>query len=174
MIRLEPGENILIVIRRHWFSLARPMTFFLTLLIAPPLTLAFAPKFFPAIFAEPLTPYLSFFLALYLAGLLLYTLITWMAYYLDSWIITNQRIIDIEQHGLFHREVKETTLDRVQNVTIEIPGFVPTLLGFGDIRVETAGQGILLIKTVPHLEEAKNIILKYSQQSREPLRAPSP
>ena len=166
MIVLEPSEELLLVMRRHWYVLAGQFTLFIALLLLPSLALIAARRFAPAIFGQPLAPYLYFFLALYLAGLILYALIIWTAYYLDSWIITSRRIIDIEQYGLFHREVKEINLDRVQNVTVEIPGFVPTLLGFGDIRVETAGQGVLLIKTVPHLEEAKTLILKYSQFQR--------
>ncbi len=165
MLSLEPDEKILLVIRRHWFSLTREMTFLFILLITPSLLLSIMPKLFPAVSSARLAPYLYFFLSLYLAGLLLYALIIWMAYYLDSWIITSRRIIDIEQYGLFRREVKEITLDRVQNVTIEVLGFVPTILRFGNIRVETAGQGILNIMMVPHLEEAKELILKYSQRT---------
>ena len=40
------------------------------------------------------------------------------------WIITNDRILDIEQHGLFARTVSELRLHRVQDVTAEIKALI--------------------------------------------------
>lgn len=165
-ISFEPGEAILMVLRRHWFALAPRLAVFLAFLLAPSILLLALSLASPAGAKLVASPIILFFLALYLAAMLLWALILWMDHYLDAWVITDRRVIDIEQRGLWHREIQEITLDRVQNVAVEIPGFAATFLGFGDIRVETAGQGVLWIKTVPHLEEAKRLILKHSQLQR--------
>jgi uncharacterized membrane protein YdbT with pleckstrin-like domain len=64
----------------------------------------------------------------------------WTDYYLDVWIITNKRIFDIDQQGIFRREVSVTNLERVQDVTVSVNGIFATFLKFGDIHVQTAGS----------------------------------
>lgn len=164
MLDLSPNETVLLVIRRHWYVFAGSAAVFIILLVIPPVILALIPVIFPMPDSTAFKPVVNFFLALYLAGLLAYILVKWLDYYLDVWIITDQRIIDVEQRGLFHREISEIALDRVQNVTVEIPGFMATLLKFGNIKIRTAGQGEFTIFQAPDFERAKDLILRYSQQ----------
>lgn len=167
MLHLFPQETILLVMRRHWVVFLGPTIIFIILLIAPPLAIVVGPRFFPALGEPEVALIVNFFLALYVLGLLAYLLVLWIAYYLDVWIITDQRLIDIEQHGLFHREISEIAMDRVQDVTIEIPGFIPTLLQFGNIKIRTASQGEFTISDVPDYYRAKDLILKYSRLLRQ-------
>ena len=88
----------------------------------------------------------------------------WADYYLDMWIITTERIIDINQLGLFSREISEIPLRHVQDVTIEVHGIIETFLKFGTIKIQTAGEREFTIDTVPRLYEAKDLILKYSRE----------
>lgn len=69
---------------------------------------------------------------------LLFTI--WLDYYLDVWVVTNQRILNIDHDGLFHRKISEQQLSRVQDVTTEISGFLQTTMNFGDIHVQTAAE----------------------------------
>ena len=84
----------------------------------------------------------------------------------DTWIITSRRIIDIEQQGLFSRHVAEIPLSRVQDITIEVNGILETLLRFGTIRIQTAGERDFFINDVPRLQELKNIILTQLEDIR--------
>jgi hypothetical protein len=61
-------------------------------------------------------------------------------YYLDTWIVTTERIINIEQLGLFSRVISTLHLNQVQDVTAETHGFFPTILTYGDVHVQTAGS----------------------------------
>ena len=45
-------------------------------------------------------------------------------YYLDTWIVTTERIISIEQKGLFERTASELDLISVQDATAEVHGFL--------------------------------------------------
>lgn len=162
MLTLAPHEEVLISIRRHWVVFIGPTTMFVILLIVPPIAFIFGPSYIPNLNVLVIRPLLDFAIAVYIMFILTYALVLWMAYYLDVWIITNQRIIDIEQVGLFTRHVSEMTMDRIQNVTVEIPGFVATVLGFGNIRIETAGEGEFNIMDVDEYEKAKDLIVKYS------------
>ena len=57
-------------------------------------------------------------------------------YYLDVWYVTSDRLVDIEQKGLFHRDEAVLRLDNIQDVAIASKGIIQTLLGFGNIRVK--------------------------------------
>ena len=162
MLTLEPNEKVLLMIRRHWFVFLGPTIMLIVLLIVPPIALVLAPSYLPASSDPRVLPIVNFSLAVYVMVLLTYALVLWMAYYLDVWIITTQRIIDIEQRGLFVRTISEMNMDRIENVVVEIPGFIATLLGFGTIRLETAGEADFTIDVVSDYEQAKDLIVKYS------------
>jgi hypothetical protein len=72
-------------------------------------------------------------------------LIVWMGLFgaftrnfLDVWILTNKRIVVIEQHTFFRREVLSLVLEQVQDVRSEVRGFFETIFGFGTIDVDSA------------------------------------
>ncbi|MBI2984572.1 MAG: PH domain-containing protein [Candidatus Kerfeldbacteria bacterium] len=54
-------------------------------------------------------------------------------------LITNQRIIDIDQQGFFQRTVAEAAYDKIQDVRYASRGLWQTLFRFGSIVVQTAG-----------------------------------
>lgn len=55
-------------------------------------------------------------------------------------LVTNEHIVDIDQVTIFRRSVATLTLGRIQDVSAEIAGPVQTLLQYGTITVQTAGQ----------------------------------
>src|SRR5690606_31415112 len=61
-------------------------------------------------------------------------------YFLDVWIVTDQRIINIEQRGMFNREIAEHDLDKIQDVSGLQKGFFQTLFSYGYVHVQTAGE----------------------------------
>lgn len=60
-------------------------------------------------------------------------------YYLDIWIVTNDRIVDIQQSGLFKRTVAELDLKQVQDVTSQTIGIFGTFFNYGTVGIQTAG-----------------------------------
>ncbi len=58
----------------------------------------------------------------------------------DLYAVTNDRLIDIEKLPLgFRSKRTETTFDKVQNVSYEIPHPIATLLNYGTVIIYTAG-----------------------------------
>lgn len=160
MITLGENEKIILEVRKHWFLVAAPSLSFIILLLVPPLVLFFLPLAERALPSPATIPFAHFILTLYSMIILLLFFLMWTNYYLDMWIITSERIIDIEQHGLFQREISEIPLSRVQDVTIEVRGIIETFLKFGTIRIQTAGEREFFIRGVPRLYEIKDAILK--------------
>jgi hypothetical protein len=164
---LEPGEAVLKEVRKHWFL------FVLGLL--PYLVLAFVPFLIPpAIRLVPQLAALSHFsgwgtplarLALGMWWLLLWSsaFSAFTQYFLNAWIITNQRIVEIEQQGFFDREVSSLLLNRIQDVTIDTRGLMHSLLDIGDINVQTAGTiDRFTMDNVPNPPALRDIILQHA------------
>jgi hypothetical protein len=160
MIQLNPNEKILLVLHKHWVVVLGKALVFLLLVIAPlvGITLLSSSSFQITIPVSVVV----FSFCVYLMVLVLLMFLFWLDYYFDVWIITTERIIDIEQYGLFHREVSEFMLIHVEDVSIEIPGILATFMKFGTITIQTAGEESFKITQVPRIYEAKNLILQYS------------
>jgi uncharacterized membrane protein YdbT with pleckstrin-like domain len=97
----------------------------------------------------------------YLWVLVIWTVmyVSWTDYYLDTWTITDKRIIDINQNGLFSRQVSALHIDKVQDVSVEIKGVLWTLLGIGNVKVQTAGSDdVFVIPDVQSPNKIKELI----------------
>lgn len=154
MIILKDGEKILAVIHRHWIVIAGKMTLVIMLLLPAAGAIVFISAL-PQNFAG----FLLYAVVIYLLFVLFLAFSFWIDYYLDMWIITDKRIIDIEQIGLFKREASEIPFFRVQDVTVSIPGFLATLLKFGTLTIQTAGEQNFYIRDIASVYETKEIIM---------------
>lgn len=81
-------------------------------------------------------------------GLLLF-FPSWIAWKFSVFIITDQRLIQITQKGMFKRSVVDFALNQIQMVNYEINGFQETLLGYGTIMIQTF-VGDLTIHDIHH------------------------
>ena len=166
MLTLSDNEQVLKIVHKHWFVMIGPIITFAALVTAPAIVLVLLP-FITRGFDQALIEILvNFSLSLYIMLLIIFMFLIWMDFYLDMWIITSKRIIDIEQRGLFSREISEIPLVHIQDVTLEVHGIMRTFLRFGTIRLQTAGEREFAIRDIPHLYEIKDLILKYSQIER--------
>lgn len=157
MIALYPNEKILMVVHKHWIVFFSKILIVAILLIAP---ITLAGFFFGSgVINDNAIVYIRFFAITYLMVIMLVAFLFWMDHYLDLWIITNERIIDVEQHGLFRRETSEFAIEKVQDITVEVPHMVATFLKYGNLRIQTAGERSFTIKDVPHIYEIKKIIM---------------
>ena len=81
--------------------------------------------------------------------------------------ITNQRVIDIDQHGFFERNVAETGFDKIQDVRYTIRGLWPTIFRFGTVVIQTAGTTTNLeLTAVQHPVDLQRLITDLQRQSR--------
>ncbi|TSC78868.1 MAG: hypothetical protein G01um101433_58 [Parcubacteria group bacterium Gr01-1014_33] len=159
MITLHENETILAVVHKHWFSLLRQMVIYAIPFLLLAFLLFFASALPFGLDFEAILPFSQFLSALTLFILILVLFLAWTDYYLDMWIISNERIIDVEQEGLFSREVADIPLSHVQDVTIEITGPIQTFLRFGTIRIQTAGEREFTIDEIPELNRIKELVL---------------
>lgn len=161
----KEGEQILMVLRRHWFNVFQNlfsiliMTF---LLIGSYLLL---PVFFPILSTPEFNGIFLFLENLFAMIIWILFFLVWIDYYFDVWIITNRRVVDVKQKGLFSREVSEVELEKIQDITTDVKGVIPTFLNYGDVYIQTAGEKErFAFEEVPDPYEIKDVVMNLRQQ----------
>lgn len=142
-LHLDPGETILLEIRKHWFVFVWHTLASLTGAVLPLIIFTSFEILLPDNFLALLNSHLPVVIFVYMLWLLImWTVffIQWTNYYLDVWYITEKRIIDVEQKHMFHREVSNLRFDKIQDISIEVKGVLATFLNFGDLKVQTAAE----------------------------------
>lgn len=141
-IALEPDEKIIATVRKHWFVIGTEIgvivlfgllpLFLLFGFMSLPSSSILAPVF------ELYFPYVLFGVASWLLLSTIAATTAWTHYYLDLWVITDRRIIVIDQVHFFNRKVSNFRLERLQDIKVSVTGIIPTLLNYGTIRAQTA------------------------------------
>jgi len=86
----------------------------------------------------------------------------------DLYMVTDERIVDIEKRPLFFSEERrEATLGVIQNVRFEMPNPLAAILNYGDVRVQTAGAGEFTFNQVPNPREVQQEIFRRIEAFRQ-------
>lgn len=72
----------------------------------------------------------------------------YLLWYFSIFIVTNERIRQISQKGLFKKTIVDLGLDKIQSISVNIPGAIAGIFGYGTILIQTA-VGDLVISQVP-------------------------
>lgn len=148
----EQNEKIIFFLRRHPYVIAKTVFIYFVLGFLPWLAYSYIKNEWlhlsdgqiGLVFLRLLivTFYLFWWLLLYYS---------WLDYFLDIWIVTNHRVLNIEQRGMFNRIMAEHKLFRIQDVMSEQKGILPTFFDYGEIHIQTAGsEKIVIFEQVPH------------------------
>jgi len=169
-LHLESDEHVILEVRKHWIVFighALTLSFFA---VFPPFVLPYVEEFFPTSadinISGNLPALLLFLYLLWVLFLWISFFIEWTKYYLDVWYVTGRRIIIVDQKDIFHREVSNIRFEKVQDVTLDVDGFIPTLLKFGNIRVQTASENSqeFYMNSVRHPEVVRKIIFSHQNK----------
>lgn len=171
----EPDEKIILVLHRHWFVFLGKLGLSLVLAVLP-----LAVGVILKIQAGWQLADGSFGFGLAVMALGLYELFIWMLafgfwldYYLDYFLMTDRRVVDIEQSGLFDRSVAELRLYRIQDVTSVVKGFWPTMLRYGNVYIQTAGEKERFIfEQVPHPDVVVKKLLEMTDKIDDQVERP--
>lgn len=180
MFKLEENEKIIKVLRRHYFVMLPIILTIFVFAILPFFTYSvitsevFAKSFpftadydFSSLFKDFISKWGVFSYSIWILILWIFLFIEWTDYYLDLWVITNKRILDVEQRGFFRREVTSFGYDYIQDITIETKGFIQTMLKFGTLHIQTAGHNKeILIRDASNPENARALILDLQHRSK--------
>lgn len=113
------------------------------------------------------------------AVLITYFVLMFHNYYLSIQIVTTERVIDIDQTGLFNREENTMPLVNIQDVSFKMAGFWGTIFNFGNVIIQTAGEGAdsangaedtingFTFNNVPHPKEVSEVLSKVFYDNEE-------
>jgi uncharacterized membrane protein YdbT with pleckstrin-like domain len=166
-MHFSSDETIVLRLRKHWVLFA--------IQLIPIVILAIVPVIFPSAITfflpNSLARLQDTFWVLYFMWLIVlwvWGFIQWTEYYLDMWVVTDRKIISADQKSLFRREVSTLEIEKIQDISIEVNGFIETLFGYGTIRVQTAGESReFIIDDAAQAEVCKKIILDTQATLRE-------
>ena len=163
------GEEVKIVFRRAIFFLIVPYLFNLILLVVTFILSYNLPNSLTILQDPFIGAVFDFIITLIIIFIFYTSFVTWTHYYLDAYIVTNQRVLTIDQIDFFHRKVSEADIGNVQDIEVVVQGFFANTLNFGDVRIQTAGadQKILFFDDIPYPYKAKDIILKFAEDNRK-------
>ncbi len=93
--------------------------------------------------------------------------VAFIDFYYDIHIVTDQRVIDIDQNALFARDVSTLSLDQVQDATARNKGVLSNIFNFGDVVIQTSGaQQYFEFHNVLHPTEIATIVLDLADQAK--------
>jgi hypothetical protein len=91
-------------------------------------------------------------------------------YYLDVVIVTNKRILDVDQVALFSRDVAGLPIENLEDIKIETSGILAEIFKFGDLHIQSAAQAKEVeVRGIHHPERARDVIMNaYHNYKHEP------
>lgn len=98
---------------------------------------------------------------IYLIFILSFMMMQWIIWYLDIWILTDSRLVDTQLISLFNRKISQVSLNQVQDVQVDVEGYLPTIFRYGNVKVQTAGkEGFFQLRAISEPRDAARQILE--------------
>lgn len=169
---LEEGEVMVSAIRKHWIVYVQDFflhAFGCVVFLISAYYLA-SRGAFGGIYANE-TSYGAMVLVMFVLIFWVSFFFAWTKEYFDVWYITNEHVIAVNQREMFRREESFMELDRIQDVFFEKEGMIATVLGYGRLKIESAGTDQqFVMEYVRDVEGAAHKImeLRDEAQGKEP------
>jgi len=167
----KPNEHVLMFLHRHWIAVFRIIA--MTVFFASfPVITYIGLNNYSAVFENDIAvAFFIIFSSSFYLFVILFAFSNFVDYYLDVWIVTNERVINIEQKGLFAREISEKELGQMQDITSDVDGFWATILSYGDVYIQTAAEKERFVfKEIPFADEVarriSNLVSEYQKLNK--------
>lgn len=134
-------EAVVLFTREHWWGLIRRMFFPLIALAAIVALLILIQQSLPALLGIGVLGG-----SLILGGIALYVFIDWRN---DYWVVTNKRIVHVDELVFIRKRRDETPLPSITQVQYERHGIAAAVFDFGDLEVETF-TGTIGMRNMPN------------------------
>lgn len=166
----QSGESIYLVVRQHWVILAKRLVIWGILVAALMIVRHYLPLLGPVILEGAVAPLINMLIQVYILFLITSLFIIWVLYYLNMYIVTNERIVDVDQKGLFSHHVSELNMEKIEDVTSEVNGILGHIFDYGTVYIQTAGTRERFdFENVPNPGQITKLILElYERSTRDP------
>lgn len=154
----DDTEKIILVARPHWITNLSWILITVLLIIGPGLL-----KFVPLIGEMPAKLQMISIFAWYMITFA-FAFEKFLSWYFDVYIITDERVVDINFNNLLDKKFSETKLSMIQDITSRVSGMGQTIFNYGNVYIQTAAEiPEITFEMVPNPEK----IIKVLQVMRE-------
>ena len=169
VIKQKSYEHIIFKLHRHPLTFIPIIVLFFVMLAVPVIVYWLITFLFPGSLRCPiLYPLTILAWSTYFLFTYLFFYVRFIDYYLDMWVVTNDRIVDIEQNGLFNRVITELDLFRIQDVTANVSGVFGTVFRYGDVIVTTASStSHIIFRNVPRPNHIREELIRLADEDRK-------
>jgi hypothetical protein len=133
----EDQEEIVFLLRRHVIT-NLPWIFLSFIFLIAPFFIVGSFKF--------ITPFdipVQFIIAgsiIWYSLVISFIFMNFINWYFNVYILTNERIVDVDFVNLTYKQVASAPIGNVQDVTFKLGGVIRTIFNFGDVFIQTAGE----------------------------------
>ncbi|MFA6250848.1 MAG: PH domain-containing protein [Candidatus Shapirobacteria bacterium] len=153
----EDSEEIILVLRRHWFTNLHWIVTAILMSLAP----AFL-QYFPILDFFPANYQFIFILFWYIITFAI-AFEHFLSWYFNVFIITEERVVDIDMYNLLYTKFSEAKLSMIQDVTATQGGVSQTVLNYGTVLIQTASEiPVIKIERIPN----PHLVVQILQQMR--------
>ncbi len=161
-------EKIYLVIREHWFRLLLKVVVWMFGALVLVAFQTAGPNILPGLFEGQTGQIVKLFEQIYFIILLLSLFLIAILHYLNVHIVTNIRVVDIDQVGLFSHVVSELHIDKLEDITSETNGVFGTLFNYGNVYIQTAGaRERFEFDNVPNPAAIEKLVLDLYEQNQD-------
>lgn len=162
----QEDETVLLFLRQHLVVNVPWVILTVFLLVAP---FVLFPLLIGAIAPASVAPgYL-------IVGILAWYLVTFgfafasfLKWFFNIYIVTNERIVDIDFIHLLYKQFSEARLINIQDITYKTGGIVETMFNFGSVLIQTAGtEPNFDFESVPNPEQIVKIISEAVEEAKK-------
>lgn len=84
---------------------------------------------------------------------------SFLNWFFSVYIVTDERIFDVDFINLIYREISEANIDQIQDVTTRMGGVIRTMFNYGDVYIQTASEiPRIEFEAVPHPDQVAKIL----------------
>ena len=128
------GEHVLLLLRRHPVTQIKKVLLILAGFLAP--LLFTQSTFFQALTSGLQTSTLLFWYLLSLG----FAFESFLTFFYNVYIVTDERIIDIDFLSLIYKNVAAAKLDKIEDITAITSGAAQSIFNFGTVQIQTAAE----------------------------------
>lgn len=169
IIKKKTYEKVIFILHRHPITFIPILFLFIVLLFVPIAVYLLINNLYPdLLFKTPMFQLGVLLGSIYYLSIYLFFYAQFIDFYLDIWIITNDRIVDIEQFNLFSRTTTELDLFRIQDVTTDVHGVFPTIFNYGNVTIKTASSNSnIIFFNVPKPNHIREQLIHLADEDRK-------
>jgi hypothetical protein len=158
----EEGEEVVLFLRQH---IIVNIPWVMLVIVSLAVSTVFG--FFPPYAALPINYQAVVSLVWYLLTFG-YALGSIMSWFFNIYILTDERVVDVDFINLLKKRISVTKVDTIQDITSTVSGAAGTIFHYGNVRIQTAAQRPEFeFANVPHPEKIASIIHELIDQEEQ-------